>query len=271
MSLARVFAGLSLLGLYLAILGPLRRFAQSRGWRTGRGASVGFHRLLCAALNVRVRQHGEPAPNARRLIVANHVSWLDIPVMGSREPMTFLAKKEVGGPFLGRQIVRLQGVVFVDRARRRLIPQVNADMAAAMRRGEPTVLYAEATTGDGNRLLKFRSSHFEAVRQAQAGEAVQTIVQPVFLNYTRIAGLPATRRTRPLVAWYGDMAFWPHLWDFLHCGGVDCTVVYGEPIQVGAGDARKALARRAESAVRGLAGAARASSHAAIPAGPEKR
>ena len=67
--------------------------------------------------------------------------------------MTFLAKKEIGAPALGGRLARLQGVIFVDRGRRRCIPAVNAEMARAMVEGEPVVLFAEATTGDGNRLL----------------------------------------------------------------------------------------------------------------------
>ena len=97
-----------------------------------------------------MRVHGRPAAGGR-LIVANHVSWLDILTLGSVEPMTFLAKKEIGAPALGGRLARLQGIIFVDRGRRRCIPSVNAEMARAMAEGEPVVLFAEATTGDGNR------------------------------------------------------------------------------------------------------------------------
>ena len=128
-----LLVGLGLLcaALFLALVGPARRLAQLRGWTVGRKAPVGFNRLLCKILRVRLRQFGTPSPAAKRLIVANHVSWLDIPVLGAMEPMTFLAKKEVGGPFFGRQAALLQGVIFVDRERKRAIPKANADMAEA--------------------------------------------------------------------------------------------------------------------------------------------
>src|SRR5208282_5355788 len=84
--------GLSLLvrlvGLVLALagfiiaFGPPRRLAQRLGWRFGERAPVLFHRLLCVGLGVAVRQHGEWTDSGARLIVANHVSWLDIPVLG---------------------------------------------------------------------------------------------------------------------------------------------------------------------------------------------
>jgi len=274
MSRVRLILGLLAAALFLLLLGPPRAFAQSRGWRTGRGAAPWFQRLACAALGVEVKVHGRPA-GGRRLIVANHVSWLDIPLLGAIEPMTFLAKKEVGGSCLGREAALLQGVVFVDRRRKRTIPEVNTDMVRAMRAREPVLLFAEATTGDGNRLLRFRSSHFEAIRQARADGSPgssDSVVQPVFLHYSGIAGLPLARIDRPIVAWYGDMTFLPHLWRILRAGGVICDVFYGDPIPVPASANRKALAQATEQAVRRLAEWARAghgSATSAIPAEPE--
>jgi 1-acyl-sn-glycerol-3-phosphate acyltransferase len=255
MSRVRLILGLLAAGLFLLLLGPPRAFALSRGWRLGRGAAPWFQRLACAALGVEVRVHGRPAPG-KRLIVANHVSWLDIPVLGSVEPMTFLAKKEVGAPALGGRLARLQGIIFVDRGRRRCIPSVNAEMARAMAAGEPVTLFAEATTGDGNRILRFRSSHFEAAKAAAA--AGVAVIQPVFLDYSRLVGLPVGRRDRPLFAWYGDMTFMPHFRRFIAAGPTRCDVHYGPPIAVSAETGRKILARRTEAEVRALAGAARA-------------
>jgi len=272
----RPLVGLMAAALFLLILGPARRVAQISGWRMGRTLTVAFHRLLCFTIDARLRLHGTPSLAPRRLIVANHVSWLDIPVLGAIEPMTFLAKKEIGGPFLGRQAALLQGTVFVDRQRKRALTEVNANMARAMRMRDPVLLFAEATTGDGNRLLRFRSSHFEAIRQACTDGSCglgDAVVQPVFLHYSWIAGLPVARMDRPIVAWYGDMTFMPHFWRFLRAGGATCEVFYGDPIQVHASTNRKALARATERAVRKLAERARAgsgSATSAIPAEPER-
>ncbi len=267
MNYSRLALGILAAGLFLLLLGPPRRFAQWRRWRLGRRTPALFHRLLCAALGVNVRVHGRPDDAARRLIVANHVSWLDIPVLGSIEPMTFLAKMEVGAPALGGRIARLQGVIFVDRRRLRGIPHVNVQIVRAMAEGDPVVLFAEATTGDGNRLLRFRSSHFEAVRQAALSEReVRAVVQPVFLNYSRIAGMPVGRRERPLFAWYGDMTFFSHFRRFLRVGGIGCDVYFGAPILVSPESGRKTIAGTTELRVRDLARRARAAK-SAIPAG----
>ena len=259
----RVGLGLVAAALFLLVLGPLRRLAQVRGWRIGRSTPVWFHRILCLALATRVRAIGEPSRAACRLIVSNHVGWLDIPVLGALEPMTFLAKKEIGGPFLGRQVALLQGVVFVDRERKRSIPLVNANMARAMRAGEPVVLFAEATTDDGNRLLTFRSSHFEAIRET-GGAAV---VQPVYMHFRGLAGMAVARIDRPIFAWYGDTTFIPHLFQFLRHGGLSCDVHYGDPIPIEAAINRKILARQTEQAVRALQTRARS----VLSAPPETR
>ncbi len=263
---ARLFFGLLAAALFLLIFGPARRIVQLMGWPGLQRTPVAFHRLLCLTLRVRLRRFGMPTRARKRLIAANHVSWLDILVLGALEPMTFLAKKEVGGPFLGRQVALLQGVVFVDRRRKRAIPDVNKAMALTMRAGVPVVLFAEATTGDGNRLRRFRSSHFEAVRQACDDNSDDAVVQPIFLHYSRIAGLPVARLDRPTVAWYGDMTFFPHLWRVIFSGGVACDVYYGDPLQVRPDSSRKSLALASERAIKRLA--TRARETAGFRAGP---
>ena len=242
---ARAAAGLLAAAAFVAVAAPLTALARRIGWPRRPAASVALHRWLLAVLRVRRRHFGTPGPG-RRLIVANHVSWLDILVLGAMEPMTFLAKKEVGSSRWTRWLVDLQGVVYVDRERKRCIPGVNAEIARRLAAGTPVALFAEATTSDGTRLLRFRSSHFEPARQARA------YVQPVFLDYVAIAGLVATRSERASVAWYGDTPFLPSLWRVLACGGLRCDVHYGEAIPFDAAADRKALARQVEAATRRL-------------------
>lgn len=245
-------------GMVLLVGAPFRWVALQRGWRTGDVVPVVFHRAVCAALGVRVRVHGQAASERPQLVASNHISWLDICVLGSTRPVEFLAKKEVGGHWLARALLSLQGVAFVDRTRRRCIPAVNAEIARRMRTGAAVILFAEATTGDANRLLPFRSSHFEAVRQALgAGEAPQAFVQPIFIAYARRAGLPLGRAERPIVAWYGDMTFFSHFRRLLQSGRIDCDVYCGAPIRFFPDSDRKEVARQAENAVRALARQAR--------------
>jgi lyso-ornithine lipid O-acyltransferase len=274
MIVLRLAFGLLAAALIMTIGGPLRWIAVQRGWRMGEGFSVLFHRALCAALGVRIRIHGQIAAARPQLVVSNHISWLDIPILGAMRPTEFLAKKEVGAKSFARAILSLQGVAFVDRSRRRCIPAVNAEIARRMRDGAAVILFAEATTGDANRLRPFRSSHFEAVRQTLDADAgAQAVVQPIFIAYSRLAGLPLGRAERPQVAWYGDMEFFSHFLRLLEFGRIDCDVYCGAPIPFFHDSDRKEVARRTEGAVRTLAFAARGEipmkSSSAIFAGAE--
>jgi 1-acyl-sn-glycerol-3-phosphate acyltransferase len=241
----RVAGGLLGAAAWVAVAAPVAALARRAGRHDGLKVSVALHRWLCAVLRVRWRRHGAPGLGPR-LIVANHVSWLDILVLGAIEPMAFLAKHEVGSNRWTRWLVDLQGAIYVDRSRKRGIPRVNAEMARHLAKGAPVVLFAEATTSDGTRLLPFRASHFEAARQARA------FVQPVYLDYSAVAGLRVTRADRSLVAWYGDTAFLPSLRRVLACGGLRCDVYYGEPIPCDGAVSRKALARQVEAAMRAM-------------------
>ena len=265
---ARLLSLIVALAAFVIALGPPRRIALRFGSHFGAGIPVCFQRILCAGLGVKVRRHGTFGSAPKQLIVANHVSWLDIPVLGSLAPMAFLAKTEVGDHPIGRELVGLQGVVYVDRRRRSCIPAVNARIVEAMRAGSAVVLFAEATTGDGNRLLRFRSSHFEAVRLAACSDDEgPAVIQPVYLHYSSIAGLPTARWQRPRIAWYGDMTFLPHLLQYAGGGGVTCDVYCGRPIRVLPDMDRKTAARLTESAVRELAAKARSGIAAILPVG----
>jgi lyso-ornithine lipid O-acyltransferase len=253
-TLARLVCLIIALLAFLAAFGPLLRVAQICGLRFARRTPVLFNRLICTGLRVRVRRHASFSAATKQLIVANHISWLDIPVLGSLQPMCFLAKKEIGDHPVSREIVALQGVVYVDRSRRACIPSVNALMAEVMGAGSPVVLFAVGTTSDGNRIMRFRSSHFEAVRLVASNPDGDTaVIQPVYLAYSRLGGLPMGRSERPYVAWYGDMKFLPHFFQFVRRGSLTCDVYLGTPIRVSPGLDRKSAARLAEASVRGLA------------------
>ncbi|MGY2047504.1 lysophospholipid acyltransferase family protein [Methylobacterium sp. JK268] len=224
-------------------------------WRGGRRAGLApllMHRLFLALFQVRVRVSGpQPAPGEAALVIANHISWLDILVLGAVRPLSFVAKSEIAGwPVIGA-MSRLQRTVFIDRARRRHTAVVNTELSRRLSAGEVVVLFAEGTTGDGNRLLPFRTSLVGAARAALTdGGLDQVRLQPVCIAYTHRHGLPLTRRERPDIAWYGDMDLAPHLALFLERGPIDAEVVFAEPITFAAGTDRKAATALAEAAVR---------------------
>lgn len=213
-----------------------------------------FHRLFLALFAVRVTQGGTPpASGEPALVLSNHISWLDILVLGSLRPLSFVAKSEIAGwPVVGT-LARLQRTVFIDRARRTHTAQVNATVADRLAAGDLIVLFAEGTTGDGNRLLPFRSSLVGAARTAidpEGGGLDRIRLQPLAITYPRRNGLPLVRSERPEVAWYGDMELAPHLALFVAGGPIDVHVVWGTPITFDAGTDRKRATALAEASVR---------------------
>lgn len=243
------YARLLLLGLLTLALIPLQMLALRWNWPVLHDVPVWFHRTLLSLFGVRVVERGQPPGEAPTLVVANHVSWLDIPVIGSLHPLSFIAKSEIEGwPVVGL-FARLQRSVFIDRQRRKATAEVNDALAHRLVKGEIIVLFAEGTTGDGTRLLPFRSSLVGAAQTALMHDSVEKVfLQPLAIRYTRRDGLPVTRRERPFIAWYGDMELAPHLKVFIEGHPLDVTVTWGEPIPFNGN--RKEATAAAEASVR---------------------
>ena len=246
-----VGARLLVLGLaFLVIAGP-QALSLRFGWPLAGHLPIVFHRLFLRLFSVRIVERGRPAGGRPTLVLVNHVSWLDIPVIGSLRPLSFIAKSEVAAwPVVG-VLARLQRTVFIDRGRRKATAEVNREVARRLVQGDAIVLFAEGTTGDGNRLLPFRSSLVGAARAALADPGLGRIaLQPLAIAYSRRNGLPVTRRERPEIAWYGDMDLAPHLALFVRGGPLDVVVTWGEPIAFDGSTDRKEATALAEAAVR---------------------
>ncbi|KAB0267936.1 lysophospholipid acyltransferase family protein [Microvirga brassicacearum] len=244
-----VAARLLVLALFALFAIPLQLLALRFGWPIRHRLPMWFHRLFLRLFGVRITERGRPPGGVPTLVLSNHVSWLDIPVIGSLHPLSFIAKSEVETwPIVGL-LAKLQRSVFIDRQRRRATAEVNDALAHRLAKGEVMVLFAEGTTGDGNRLLPFRSSLVGAAQAALVNDAdARVVLQPLAIAYTRRSGMPVTRRDRPYLAWYGDMELAPHLGAFVRGGAVDVEVTWGEPISFNGN--RKEATATAEAAVR---------------------
>lgn len=245
--------------LVVAIVTPPFMLLQVIFLATGANAAktlpVTWHRIVCRLLGVRITLEGTLTDARPLLIAANHVSWLDINVLASIAPMSFIAKSEVAGwPVFG-WLAKLQRSVFVDRNRRNHTGHVNNAIGKRLAAGDVMVLFAEGTSSDGNRVLGFRSALLGAAHELSCdnGDAPAIHVQPVSIVYTRLNGLPMGRQHRPVVAWHGDIELGPHLWRLLKSGSIDVTVAFGEPIPLRDAAGRKSVAEAAEHAVREMA------------------
>jgi 1-acyl-sn-glycerol-3-phosphate acyltransferase len=214
--------------------------------------AVKYYRALCAVLRIRIRVVGEPVRDRAVLFVSNHVSWADILVIGSIAPVAFVAKHEVASwPVVGIA-ARLQRTVFVDRTRRQQTGEAVGEIVKRLASGISVVLFAEGTSSDGNRVLPFRSALVGAVKEASSHAERGMLLQPMSIGYTGQHGIPMGRQHRPLVAWYGDLDFMPHIKAFIARGAVDAVVSYGDPVVADGTADRKAMAKSLEGMVRAL-------------------
>lgn len=209
-----------------------------------------YHRKVCRILGVDLDIEGEVVRDAPVLLVSNHTSWLDIPVLSAVAPVSFVAKREVGGwPFVA-SLARLQRTVFVDRARRQDAGAAANAMAERLEAGDTIVLFPEGTSSDGNRVLPFKSSLFGAVDVGGKAQGPAAVVQTVAVVYTHQHGVPLSRADRPRVGWYGDMEMLGHAWQVLKGGPIAATIRIGQPIPLQNFADRKALARSSEREIR---------------------
>ncbi len=209
-----------------------------------------YHRQVCRLLGVNLNIEGSVAKGAPVLLVCNHTSWLDIPVLSALAPVSFVAKLEVGSwPFVSA-LARLQRSVFVDRTRRLAAGDAANAITMRLQQGDTIVLFPEGTSSDGNRVLPFKTSLFGAVAGATVPAAEQVVVQTAAVVYTHMHGVPVTRAERPRIGWYGDMEMTSHAWGVLKSGAITVTIKVGPPVPLTDFKDRKDLALKSERAIR---------------------
>ena len=214
--------------------------------RLAREVPFRYHRRGCRILGIHVEQVGEAARDHPVLYVANHASYFDIPVLGSLVRASFIAKSEIANwPFFS-WLAKLQRSVFVDRRRSQTGGQRD-EISARLAARDDLVLFAEGTSGDGNRVLPFKSALFAVAEREVEGRPLT--VQPVSITYTRLDGMPMGRFLRPFFAWYGDMSLPSHAWEALGLGIVTVVVQFHEPVTIRDYGSRKALAEHCHRVV----------------------
>lgn len=249
------FRAASILTVFMALtvpLMPVQAVLVRVSTKAARRFPHWYHRQVCKLIGVRLNIQGAVVRNAPVLLIANHSSWLDIPVLSAVAPVSFVAKKEVGSwPFVS-SLARLQRTVFVDRQRRTAVGETASEISERLRRGDAIVLFAEGTSSDGNRVLPFLSSLFAAAKPSTGTHAnpAATLVQTISVVYTHVHGVPFGRADRPHTGWYGDMDMQSHAWALLKGGPLDAAITIGPPVPLDQFHDRKDLAEKTEAAVR---------------------
>jgi 1-acyl-sn-glycerol-3-phosphate acyltransferase len=195
-------------------------------------------RTLAAVLHVRVEMHGTP-PRPPFLLVANHLSYIDVIVLASVVPGgVFIAKSEVRSwPFLG-PICAGMGTLFVDRSSWSDVPRVLADMDAALARGDGVIFFPEGTSSGGATVGPFRAPLLAPAAR------LKRPVHAAALSYRTPAGVASPDLS---VCWWGAMEFTSHLWNLLKVPHIEATLDLDETPVVETD--RKRLAERLHRAV----------------------
>jgi 1-acyl-sn-glycerol-3-phosphate acyltransferase len=190
-------------------------------------------RRLLRGLGVEVRTHGFVHATPE-LLVANHVSWLDIPCLLACTDAVFVAKAEVARwPLIGR-LAAGAGTLFLDRGRG--AGEIAARAGAALTAGENVMVFPEGTSTDGRGVRPFHARLFQAARAADVP------VQAVAIRY------PHPRGSHPVVPFIGEDSLVPHLWRLLGESRIDAELVFCPPRPAANRD-RRTLAEEARGQI----------------------
>lgn len=205
-------------------------------------------RLGLFLLNVKVTYKGlenyAAVPNA--LFVCNHLSYMDVLVIHAKVPACFVTSREIREtPVLG-QVCYVAGCLFVERRNKNNVHNEVSEISEGLRQGLNVAIFPEATSTNGEKILRFRRPLYVAALDSQ------TPVLPICLNYHTVGGKPIDSVLRDKIFWYGDMDFVAHLWTLAGSGGVLADLIFLPPVIPGPDDDATMLAERSQKAVESV-------------------
>lgn len=210
----------------------------------GKWLPVIFHKLLIWLLSIEIDFEGEiDTSNNSNLYISNHISYLDIPILGSTFPLRFVAKSDIEVWPLFGFLAKLGRTIFISRNRSESLDQKNK-IFKSLSSDEKVFIFPEGTTSDGNRVLDFKSSSFSAL------EGQNLIIQPIVIVYSDLNGIPINRWLRPVIAWYGDMDFKPHLSKLASLRSIKSRLIYLDKVNAKNFSSRKNLCKHLENKIK---------------------
>ena len=226
---------------------PERRRALMHWWS----------RKLLAILNIKPQVEGEPPSSAemQAMIVANHVSWIDIFLISSVRPTRFVAKSEILAWPVAGWIAERAGTLFIRRDQIRDMARIDARVREVLQDGDCVGLFPEGITTEGDELRKFHSSLFEP---AVANGAR---VHPAAIRYEHPDGSLCRQ-----MSFIGERTFGQSVGLILRQQEVRARIMFAAPIATD-GAARRDVARKVESEIATLLGLAPAGTPPTRPAG----
>lgn len=220
-----------------------------------------YSRIALRLLGVRVRTIRERELRERghdsRLVVANHVSWVDILVLSSLKPSVFVTSVELKRTLFLGMLARISGCLFVERRSPSGIRREIGSITGVLQNGIRIVLFPEGTTSDGEAVHSFKASLFDAAVRARVN------VRPVCLRYRSVDAAPVDAGNRGRIYYYGGTRFFRHLPRVLALRSVEVDVAILRSLRPGDYPSRKELASHAHAVIAEayLAGAGQKDHH----------
>jgi 1-acyl-sn-glycerol-3-phosphate acyltransferase len=196
---------------------------------------------LLDCFGIRLEVSGARHVSGPLMVVANHVSWLDISTLHAVQFSRFVAKADLRHWLLIGMMAGRAGTLFIERESRRDAMRVVHHMADSLRNGDILTVFPEGTTSDGTQLLPFHANLFQAAISANAP------VQAVFIEYIDAAS--GRRHTAP--NFVGNEFFLVSVWRTLCASGLTARVRMSEPQAIDGRD-RRTLAAQMQAAVAAL-------------------
>jgi len=224
-----------------ALLGPYALLLMTMPKKRYVVAQLFFKGCL-ALTGLRLHVRGTLAPNTQ-LFVANHSSYLDIPILGALIGNgVFVAKSEVADWPLFGFLARISRTLFISRSGYDAAQQC-ALLTHHMNKGSGLILFPEGTSTDGSHVKRFKSTLFASLDNIN-GDAW---VQPISIVYTRDkTGKALSQTARQRFTWFGDMTLAPHLFQVFAMNGCEVEVMFHKPLFSNDYTDRKQLAKASE-------------------------
>lgn len=218
-----LFFSLSNLALWAVTRDPVRqRRAIQRSTRFWIRATL---KMLNISFSVSGAKHLRGDRNY--LLIANHISYADVLILYALRPLTGMTSVEVEGGGIDGFLAKVGGSLFIERRSVKHLRRELAKVTAILRAGFDVLIFPEGTTGDGRGPLKpFKTAFFAAAAEAPAP------LLPIAIRYETINGRPAQEGDLlDSVAYYGDIAFLPHIRKFLALNGITAAVTILPPVE----------------------------------------
>ncbi len=224
----RLISVSGLIILYLLSSSFILLFSRRENRRKKLCLNCSFYSRLALknlGINVRIKKIGSFSPEKNYFIVCNHLSYIDVLIISSVFPSSFVTSVEVEKDIFLGTMAGLGGSIFVERRNKKRLLKDLGFVSDVVASGLNVVVFPEGTSSNGESVLPFKKTLFRAAVNCGVD------VLPLCLCYTSINGRKIDRKNRDLIFWYGDMKFFPHFMGLLKLKKIEATLQILQPFE----------------------------------------